>query len=416
MLLCSIDDLEPGMAVGGSVVHPGRPETELLRPGAILEAVMIERLRRIGISQVWVQHDATADLDAAVTPQLSAARTKIYRRLKDSFGKMAGATISASAVHDYRMAIMDLVFQLISSRKYAHLSHELLGARGQLFNHSANVAFLSVLVGLEIETYVVRQRPRLAPEHARDVVPLGLGAMLHDIGKTQLDRPAREHHEIHPLPEDEEHEEDAESAYRRHVELGYTMLAESRMPATARQVVLNHHQRFDGTGWPDLTTLTRGRREGPQGETKIHIFSRIVSAANVLDNLLHDSDGSAAPTVAALGAFAGERYDGWFDPVVRDLVVRRIPPFPIGSLVVLSDGARAVVVSPNFTQPCRPMVRLLPEARARGGGELPTIDLEVREDLHIVQCAGEAVEEHLFELPPLKGRTQSQPPPLAESA
>jgi len=413
MLLCSIDDLEPGMAVGGSVVHPGRPETELLRPGAVLEAVIIERLRRIGISQVWVQHDATADLDAAVAPQLSAARTKIYRRLKESFGKMAGATISAAAVHDYRMAIMDLVFQLISSRKYAHLSHELLGARGQLFNHGANVAFLSVLVGLEIETYVVRQRPRLAPEHARDVVPLGLGAMLHDIGKTQLDRPAREHHEIHPVPEDEE---DAEGAYRRHVELGYTMLAESRMPATARQIVLNHHQRFDGSGWPDLTTLTRGRREGPQEETEIHIFSRIVSAANVLDNLLHGSPDGTSPTVAALGEFAGQRFDGWFDPVVRDLVVRRIPPFPIGSLVVLCNGARAVVVSPNFTQPCRPMVRPLPDTRARGGGELPTIDLEAREDLHIVQCAGEAVEEHLFELPPLKRRTWSQPPPLAESA
>jgi HD-GYP domain-containing protein (c-di-GMP phosphodiesterase class II) len=414
MLLCSIDDLEPGMAVGGSVVHPGRPETELLRPGAILEAVMIERLRRIGISQVWVQHDATADLDAAVAPQLSAARTKIYRRLKESFSKMAGSTISAATVHDYRLAVMELVFQLISSRKYAHLSHELLGARGQLFNHSANVAFLSVLVGLEIETYIVRQRPRLAPEHARDVVPLGLGAMLHDLGKTQLERSAREHHEISPLPDEDD---EVESAYRQHVELGYAMLAASRMPATARQIVLNHHQRFDGKGWPDLATVTKGRREGPQEETEIHVFSRIVSAANVLDNLLHGSPDSTSPTVAALRQFAGERFDGWFDPVVRDLVVRRIPPFPIGSLVTLCNGARAVVVSPNFTQPCRPMVRLLPEARARGGGELPTIDLQDREDLHIVQCAGEAVEEHLFELPPLKRRTPSQPPPpLAESA
>jgi HD-GYP domain-containing protein (c-di-GMP phosphodiesterase class II) len=399
------------MAVGGSVVHPRRPETELLRPGAILEGPMIERLRRIGVPEVWVHHDATDDLDAAVAPDLSRAQTTVYRKLKKDFGRMASATISTARVHDYRLAITDLVFRLISSRKYAHLSHALINERDRSFAHGANVAFLSLLVGLEIETYVVRQRPRLAPEHARDVVPLGLGAMLHDLGKMKLEGPAKQHHEIHPPPDDS----DTGKAYRDHPELGYDMLVECRMPATARQIVLNHHQRFDGSGWPDLTTLTRGRQEGPQEEQKIHIFSRIVAAANVLDNLMHHPGEEPPPTVAALREFAGSRFDGWFDPVVRDLVIRRIPPFPIGALVRLSDGGRAVVVRPSFDQPCRPVVRLLADSGRPAAKEQPTIDLEAGSDLHIVECAGQQVERHLFELPPLERWNKPKPSAAASS-
>jgi HD-GYP domain-containing protein (c-di-GMP phosphodiesterase class II) len=405
MLLCSTADLEPGMQVGGSVAHPRRPETELLRPGAVLEGPMIERLRRIGVPEVWVQHDATADLDAAVAPDLSQARTAVYRKLKEDFGRMASATISAARIHDYRVAITELVFRLISSRKYAHLSQALMNERDRAFSHGADVAFLSVLVGLEIETYVVRQRPRLSPEHARDMVPLGLGAMLHDIGKLQLEGQARHHHEIDPAPDEAENAQQ----YTTHAELGYDILAETRMPATARQIVLNHHQRFDGSGWPDLRIVTRGRRTGPQKERDIHVFSRIVAAANVLDNLLHNQGDNPRPIVAALRDFAGPRFDGWFDPVVRDLVIRRVPPFPIGSLVRLSDGRRAVVVRPNFHQPCRPAVRTLADPDRHEAGEQPTIDLEACTDLHIVECAGQRVEQHLFELPPLERWHRPQP-------
>lgn len=402
------------MHVGGSVVHPRRPETELLRPGAVLEAPMIDRLRRIGVTEVWVHHDATADLDAAVAPELSEARTAVYRRLKDDFGRMATATISAATILDYRIAISELVFRLVSSGKYAHLSYALIDEQDRSFSHAANVAFLSVLVGLEIQGYVVRERSRLSSEHARDMVPLGLGAMLHDIGKLKLEGQARHHHEIDPPAEEPE----TAAQYTTHAELGYDALTEIRMPATARQIVLNHHQRFDGSGWPDLATVTKGRRTGPQREGEIHVFSRIVAAANVLDNLLYDAEGNPHPTVSALREFAGPRFDGWFDPVVRDLMIRRLPPFPIGALVRLSDGGRAVVVRPNFQQPCRPAVRLLDGAGRQEAGEQPTIDLEACPDRHIVECAGQAVEEHLFDLPPLKkhGRPGPETGAVSEDA
>ncbi|UCD74513.1 MAG: HD domain-containing protein [Phycisphaerales bacterium] len=414
MLLCSVDDLEPGMEVGGVVLHPRRPQTELLRPGAKLERKMIDYLHRIGIGEIWIQHDATADLDAAVAPALTTARTELYQKLKNDFGALASATVSTTRVQVYRQSIIELVFALIRSGKYAHTCHQLLKDSSHIFTHSANVAFLSLLVGLEMETYVVRQRPRLSPDHARDVVPLGLGAMLHDIGKHDLADEARKHHEIHPVPEDP----DVGQAYAGHPENGYHMLLDVRLPATARHAVLNHHQRFDGSGWPDRVIATRGRQEGPQSGTGIHIFSRIISAANVFDNLMTTADGDKRPTIAALCEFAGGRFDGWFDPLISDLMIRRVPPFPIGSQVRLSNGWQGAVVGLNFQQPCRPSVRILDDRCRTRGGDLRLIDLEAARELHVVECAGALVEKYLFELPTLRphGDFRTEPDTRAESA
>ncbi|MCH8825174.1 MAG: HD domain-containing protein [Planctomycetes bacterium] len=404
MLLCDVANLEPGMIVGGSIPHPKRPTTELLRPGAELDANMIEHLTRLGISEVWVAHDATSDLDAAVGSGLSVARMSVFQQLKTDFSRLSVSTVSGAKLQVYRQTVTDLVFELISTGQYAHLAHQMVNDTSGVFTHCANVAFLSVLVGLEMETYLVSQRPQLSPEHARDVVPLGLGAMLHDIGKTALNPEDRTKHEIANQPTDE----DEIKNYRKHIFAGHKMLDVSRFPATARHAVLNHHQRFDGKGWPIQAARREGSETRPQRGTEIHIFSRIIAAANVLDNLINGANKPHISPVAALREFNSTRFDGWFDPVVRYLMIRRLPPFPIGSLVRLSNNAKATIVSLNFRQPCRPTVRMLDENTRNNKGEYTTVDLDIEPSIHIVESGGNNVEKHLFELPDLKSTVEKE--------
>ncbi len=404
MLLCSLADLEPGMEVGATVLHPQRPTVELLRPGVKLEPGMIRQLERLGVTELWVQHAATRDLDAAVASNLTEAQAAIYERLQGDFHTLATRTVSIAHIQNYREAISGLVFELLANGKYAHLGHTMLRAPGELFAHASSVAFLSVLVGLELNAYVVRQRRRLTYRHARDVIPLGIGAMLHDVGKMGLSEPARRHHEIHPDPEDPAVAEE----YRSHVRAGYDLLYDTGIAASARNIVLNHHQRFNGRGWPVQSRTGTGAERGLLERDGIHVFSRIVAAANTLDNLLTDAEGRSYPPVAALREFASSRFDGWFDPTVRDLMVRRIPPFPIGSLIKLSDGRAAVIVTPNFDHPCRPVVRLLDEGSEHEDGEHRTLDLaDAPPGLFVRECAGRRVDEYLFELPPRAQRWTS---------
>ncbi len=395
MILCAIEDVGEGMRTAAAVFHPKRPEMELLAVDVPLDRQVLSKLPKLGITRVWVEYDATADLDHLILARPSEALGKAFNTLKEDFSAMSAQTVTAGSLQTYRQIIMELMCELVANRDVACLTEQLIGGPGKLFTHSANVAYLAVLIGIDLETYIVHQRSRLGTHHARDITALGMGAMMHDIGKVGLDDKNHCAHEPDTL--NEEMTDGQREGYRKHVLAGYAMLRGTRAPASATQVVLAHHQHWDGSGFPDMSGPTGNRVHGVQRGIDIHIFSRIVAAANLLENLLTQM-GRINPPVMALHALQDGRYEGWLDPIVRDSVLRRIPPFPVGGMVTLSDGRTAVVITPSLTQPCRPIVRLLGDANRQPDGKLPHLDLGELPELHIATYAGEPVERYLFAL------------------
>ena len=69
---------------------------------------------------------------------------------------------------------------------------------------------------------------------------------------------------------------------RRHPNYGHQMVKGSLPPAAA-QVVLNHHQRFDGKGYPARIDSRTGEELAPLSGRQIPVFSRIALAADVYD-------------------------------------------------------------------------------------------------------------------------------------
>ncbi len=389
MLLCGIEDLTPGTMVGASVIHPSRVDLELLRPGVTLDGKMIARLRDMGVMQIWIHHDATADLDHATGVNLSIANRQVFQAVRDSFNSLSPRTFFSGNFQTYRQVVMDLIVELISGKSLAGMISQLLTDDQELFAHSANVAYLSLIAGLQLETYVVHERGSRDVAEARDMTTLGLGAMMHDIGKVALRPELQKRHAIHIDRVDGE----SQKLYQDHAMAGFQMLSGIGAPATMINTILHHHQRFDGSGWPDMSKVSLGRKTGPLKGHDIHVFSRIVAAANTLDNLTRDEKGHRRPLVAAICDLASPRFDGWFDPVVRDCLVRSIAPFPIGSHVILSSGLRAVVAAPNMALPCRPLVRPL----GPNDAVAQAIDLAVQKEITITRWLGMDVTPWYYE-------------------
>ena len=397
MILCAIDELQPGMMVGASVLHPARPELELIAPETVLTGGMIARLQSMRTGSVWITYDGTDDLNHAVSMNLTLGQREVYCRLRDDFARSAHRTMTVASLQSYRQAVLSLATEVISSRAYASLACRLYTGEHPLFSHCASVAYLALLTGLELESYIVSERPRLSQANARDLTSLGLAGMLHDIGKTGGAESIRRMHEVSDRKALEN------KAYSEHTLAGAEMLSENRVPASTRQAVLMHHQRWDGRGWPSRRDLGWG--EGPTlSGRRVHVFARIIAAVNVVDNLLAGSAESREPAVAALSRFASEEFDGWFDPVIRRGVLRQVPAFPVGAMVRLSDGRGAVVTAPQRERPCRPVVRMLEPGK--GGGKPETIDLMLHEDVSIVHAEGRDVSGWLYELPRMPERDE----------
>ncbi len=401
MLLCGINDIRAGAVLGAAVADPRAPHHDLLRPGVELDARLIASLRKRDVMQVWIEDDLTKDLDHAVAARLSGARVAVYTSLRDGLAACSRGTITVASVQEYRKAVLALVTEAISSAVYASMTDSLFSASDQS-SHATNVAFLALLTGLHLEAYVVSEQKRLDREDAREMSVLGLAGLLHDIGKTRMPPAAAAFHDVHADEGGGGHARP--DGYAQHVTNGKKLLEDSRVPARVSHTVLNHHQRFDGKGWPDLTRITGGRLKGPLHGRRIHVFARIVAAANVLDNLLRGFDGSQRPVVAALHAFASDRFDGWFDPVVRRAMLLRIAPFAIGSDVRLSDGRRGVVSAPNPQDPCRPVIRVRGEGDEAVDPQAATLDLHVTPGVSITHALGVDVRPYLFQAPPAAWR------------
>jgi putative nucleotidyltransferase with HDIG domain len=126
-------------------------------------------------------------------------------------------------------------------------------------DHSVNVSVLSVYLALQ-----------MGYSHAVILQHLGLGALLHDIGKTQV-----------PLL-DSDSKEEIERKLKDHPELGVRLIdSQNEVSSEAKMIIAQHHENWDGTGEPN-------KMKG----AAIYDLARIVSIANVFDELVGDGKGS----------------------------------------------------------------------------------------------------------------------------
>ena len=299
----------------------------------------------LGVTEVWVRCEELAFLEDVIDFELQERQREIYSCIRQNFEKFMRL---ANAQLDFDS------FQTSVSGLFSYLREQGHGLRFldkvQIFDdylmaHSTNVCYLAMLLGMKLDWYLIEQRPNVTAVEAKEVALLGLGCLVHDVGKLRipksiLDKPGR-------LSPEEMNE------VRKHPVYGYEMV-KGRIPAQAAQVVLHHHQRFDGKGYPGPQEYPALAGREPLAGRRIHVFSRIASMADVFDAATSKRVYSdAKPSVQAMAEM--RMYNkGFFDPVVERAFAEIIPPFPIGTVVKLSNGFDAAVVDFNPEHPCRP--------------------------------------------------------------
>ena len=162
--------------------------------------------------------------------------------------------------------------------------------------HIQRMAHYSRLIAAELGMSIVEQDRILS------------AAPMHDIGKvgtpdTILLKPGR-------LNQDEM------EIMRQHALIGYNILksSEAKMLQLAAEIAYSHHERFDGTGYPN----------GLKGEA-IPLAGRIVAVADVFDALTNVRPYKQAWTLDAARAFLVENSGSHFDPACVDALLRRWP-------------------------------------------------------------------------------------------
>lgn len=195
--------------------------------------------------------------------------------------------------------------------------------------HSLNVCVLSLTFGRSLG---------LSTEELNEV---GLGALLHDIGKMQvpleiLNKPGK--------LSTEEFE-----VMKTHPQKGYEMLLEDKsLSSDVLAIVKSHHERLSGKGYPDNLP-----------EQAITFYTKIVSITDVYDAITSDRvyhDGMT-PHEALKRLY--EWMPNNFDAELMQAFIRTIGIYPVGSVVELKTGHIGLVVKLSETHRLKPVVMLI---------------------------------------------------------
>ena len=372
------------MTLALPVQNPKAPDRTLLTAGFELTPASIKRIVELGIRSVWIAYPNLGAVEQYVNREAMRVQEQVVAAIADTFQHTQSQVVAKLAQEVYTKAVRGMIDHVASHPKAAVFIGELAEADDQTMRHAATVTYLSVLMGLKLEAYLVRERKHVAPAKAKELANLGVGAMLHDFGLTQLEDDVRQRYER------ERDESDPE--YRQHTALGFQAVR-GKIDPSAATVLLHHHQHFDATGFI-------GGDFSIQSGHAIHVYARIVTAADQFDQMRRPGHGLPdQPTVAVLSAMLSPAMRDRFDPNVLRTLIEVVPPYAPGTLLRLSDGREAVAVDHNPHLPCRPTVQVYddrpkvsePERAAR------TIDLaEADPSLYVTECEGQPTAEFNF--------------------
>jgi HD-GYP domain-containing protein (c-di-GMP phosphodiesterase class II) len=391
MLRVPIAYAKSGMVLAMPIFHPRRHDTILLKAGLTLDERTIQRLTELRISEFWIRYPGLETLSDFISPEVAASQACVAHAIADTFNAISTGAHARLDYTDYKNAIGGLLTRLSQNPKAALFVQEMVDRDQPALRHSTSVCLTSVLMGLKLEDYLVAERTRMAIQTARDVSSLGLGAMLHDIGMLRLDP--------HTVERWNSTQNEADPAWRQHVILGYEMVRDSAGP-TASAIVLNHHQKFDGSGFPGRKRLD-GSIEPVSGRD-IHVFVRIVAAADLFDRLRNPpgapADQPPIPIVRALRQLREHPYADWVDPMVFRALLSVAPAYAPGTLVRLSTGEQAVVTDWYPNDPCRPAVQVVGDGLdpAAPAPAVKRYSLRQNASITIVQAEGQDVSGDNF--------------------
>jgi len=188
---------------------------------------------------------------------------------------------------------------------------------------------------------------------------IGLGGMLLDVGKTKL--PDALLRKAEPLTDKEQ------IIVRKHVELGLDVLHEtSNFDPRCEIMLATHHERFDGSGYPNGLM-----------ETNIPVLGRLAGIVDSYDAMIsqrpYAKTHSSFSAMRELQSMAGKG----FQKEMVDQFVQAVGMFPTGSLVELNTGEVGIVTAQNNYQRLRPEVMIVLNSEKELCADFRTVDLRL---------------------------------------
>ncbi len=363
MLKLPTQILQPGMVLGATITD-GSGRT-LLRNGIALTDEYIDVLKQRGFSSATIVMPGVSQIDVPETLPVEAiqhskhALARVFgfvqfvaKEFADDGGtpKDAAQDPELSKVIQ-RSPVFDELEESVSTTLGTLLEKSTLAGLSQIqesgdtrLTHAINVAIAGMLIG------------KCLHMSEEDLKRLGMGCLLHDIGKIFFSGALFTRNSSMPHPT-------SLTPSRDHTRLGYELLRSRNADnVMANHVALEHHERQDGKGYPrGLRGTNQIQRTRFDRET-ILLISEIATVADVFDILNRANPHRPALSPRQIHAAMRQLSGTFLNREIVDVFLQLLPALPIGLPVIVRTSRynkySGIVISTNPNNPDRPNIRL----------------------------------------------------------
>ena len=347
MRIVSMKRLVAGMIVGKTVYS--EEGVILLQQGVTLSDVRIRKLIEKHIPCVYIEDDISEGIvpRESVDPALKLKALQSVKKIMDHAAPLGNkietnskTLMTKKTLFEIKHTINDIIEELKKNEGSLIRIVEMMGTDLYTYTHSVNVAILALMIGLEMITGTSKEDKEMR------LLALGMGALLHDIGKSMID-PAilNKREELNAFEQED---------VKLHVEYGYDMVKDNvdielmMYGGIIKGCVLLHHENLDGSGYPY-----------GWDETKLKDYIRIIRVADMYAAMTADKVyKKKIPPYVALEQMSALCYT-IIDPKMLSALKRRLALYPEGVGVLLSNGEKGIVTRNNEGNADRPFVRII---------------------------------------------------------
>lgn len=324
MLRIRKETLKPGMRLAKPIFT--EEDQLLLHKGEYIKAPFIKRMKNYEVAEIYIDWNHKYPLEI-----MEGVIQDTQKKIQDQFAK-SFFRLKANRNPEFEKIeklIEEVLQEILANKKLLIDITEVRSTDNYTFEHSVNVCILAMILGKSLGY------------GKKSLMKIGLGALLHDVGKVGVDE------EI--LKKSKNLSDTEYREIKRHTTKGYELVKGlDLLSEDSRRIIRDHHEWFNGKGYP----------RGLKGQ-EIHPFARIVGICDQFDALTTDrvyrKAWSFSDVVEYLIVYQGEIFDG-------DFVQAFLQSFEIyleGRVIELSSGKNAVVRKFNASFPARPMVQII---------------------------------------------------------
>jgi HD-GYP domain-containing protein (c-di-GMP phosphodiesterase class II) len=318
-----LNDVNEGMILAQDVVN--NFGQTLITAGKPLTLELLRLLEKHGVSFIFVQSHPYINREIDHNYDLISMETRLnlISHVKKAFISSEGLAKNLTQLQD---CVENIVSGLLKHKSVLMFLNNINFTSDYLFMHSVNVGLFSIVIGIAM---------KLPYE---ELCILGMGGLLHDFGKTRINKRILDKQCELTMAEFLE--------VKEHSSIGYNILKfDTTLDYRIMFMALQHHERCDGSGYPWGIS-----------KTQIHPLARIVAVADVYDALTTDRVYRSRLTSMDAMEIINASNKIHFDVDVLKAFNEVAIPYHIGDNVKLNTGVDGKVVRLNSSNLIRPLI------------------------------------------------------------